>query len=121
MNSCKHDQSDLICHLYDVCWLVLSVTNTSKLGPAICLFDLVSVGGIRITLSSHNQQQDITALAEALEYHFPKALEETNNSENKIRQAFGLGIGRIQKISELKQQELIIEEKSTIQDIEKLD
>ncbi|QKJ64217.1 bifunctional aminotransferase class I/II-fold pyridoxal phosphate-dependent enzyme/GNAT family N-acetyltransferase [Flavobacterium sp. M31R6] len=77
--------------------------------------------GIRITLSSHNQQQDITALAEALEYHFPKALEETNNSENKIRQAFGLGIGRIQKISELKQQELIIEEKSTIQDIEKLE
>jgi 7-keto-8-aminopelargonate synthetase-like enzyme len=77
--------------------------------------------GIRITLSSHNQQQDITALAEAMEYHFPKALEETNNSENKIRQAFGLGIGKIQKISELKEQQLIIEEKNTIQDIEILE
>jgi 7-keto-8-aminopelargonate synthetase-like enzyme len=74
--------------------------------------------GIRITLSSHNQQEDITALAEALEYHFPKALEETNNSENKIRQAFGIGIEEIQKIAESKEQELFIEEKSTIQDIE---
>lgn len=80
--------------------------------------------GIRITLSSHNQQQDIMDLAQAMEFHFPKALEETNNSENKIRQAFGLGIGKVQKISEskeqeLKEQELFIEEKNTIQNIEK--
>ncbi|MBW4359346.1 aminotransferase class I/II-fold pyridoxal phosphate-dependent enzyme [Flavobacterium taihuense] len=75
--------------------------------------------GIRITLSSHNQQQDITALAEAMEYHFPKALEETNNSENKIRQAFGIESGKAEKISESKEQELYIEEKNTIHDIEK--
>jgi 7-keto-8-aminopelargonate synthetase-like enzyme len=75
--------------------------------------------GIRITLSSHNKQQDITALAEALEYHFPKALEETNNSENKIRQAFGIDSRKTEKISESKEQELFIEEKNTIQDIEK--
>ncbi|MFV8326853.1 aminotransferase class I/II-fold pyridoxal phosphate-dependent enzyme [Flavobacterium sp. ZS1P14] len=77
--------------------------------------------GIRITLSSHNQQQDIMALAEAMEYHFPKALEETNNNENKIRQAFGIGNGKVQKISESKEQELFIVEKNTIQDIEKLE
>jgi predicted N-acyltransferase len=75
--------------------------------------------GIRITLSSHNQQQDITALAEAMEYHFPKALEETNNSENKIRQAFGIDSRKTEKISGLKEQDLFIEEKNTIQDIVK--
>lgn len=75
--------------------------------------------GIRITLSSHNQHQDITALAEAMEFHFPKALEETNNSENKIRQAFGMSIGEVQKFSEEKEQQLFIQEKNTIQDIEK--
>ena len=69
--------------------------------------------------TSHNKQQDITALAEALEYHFPKALEETNNSENKIRQAFGIDSRKTEKISESKEQELFIEEKNTIQDIEK--
>ena len=76
--------------------------------------------GIRITLSSHNKMQDIKVLAEAMEHHFPKALEETNSSENKIRQAFGIGIAKVQKISESKEQELFIEEKNTIQDIEKL-
>lgn len=76
--------------------------------------------GIRITLSSHNQQQDIIAMSEALEYHFPKALEETNNSENKIRQAFGIDSRKTEKISESKEKELFIEEKYTIQDIEKL-
>jgi 7-keto-8-aminopelargonate synthetase-like enzyme len=75
--------------------------------------------GIRITLSSHNQQQDITALAETMEYHFPKALEETNNSENKIRKAFGIDSSKTEKISESKELELFIEEKYTIQDIEK--
>ncbi|MFV5690057.1 aminotransferase class I/II-fold pyridoxal phosphate-dependent enzyme [Flavobacterium sp. ZT3R25] len=75
--------------------------------------------GIRITLSSHNQQQDIMALAEAMEYHFPKALEETNNSENKIRQAFGIDSRKTEKSSESKELKLFIEEKNTIQDIEK--
>lgn len=75
--------------------------------------------GIRITLSSHNQQQDIKALAEAMEFHFPKALEETYNSENKVRQAFGIGSEKGEKISEKKELELFIEEKNTIQDIEK--
>ncbi|CAN1528186.1 BioF2-like, acetyltransferase domain containing protein [Flavobacteriaceae bacterium] len=75
--------------------------------------------GIRITLSSHNQMKDIKALAEAMEFHFPKALEETNNSENKIRQAFRIDFRKAEKISESKEKELIIEEKNTIQNIEK--
>lgn len=44
--------------------------------------------GIRITLSSHNQAQDIQALAQAMAVHFPKALEATGTSEDKIRTAF---------------------------------
>jgi 7-keto-8-aminopelargonate synthetase-like enzyme/predicted N-acyltransferase len=75
--------------------------------------------GIRITLSSHNQQQDIIALSEAMEYHFSKALEETNNSKNKIRQAFGIDSKIAEKISDSKDKELFIEEKNTIQDIMK--
>ncbi|HSD06394.1 aminotransferase class I/II-fold pyridoxal phosphate-dependent enzyme [Flavobacterium sp.] len=75
--------------------------------------------GVRITLSSHNQIQDIKALAETMEYHFPKALEETNNTENKIRHAFGIDSRRTEKISVLKENELFIEEKNTIQNIQK--
>ncbi|WP_348800137.1 bifunctional aminotransferase class I/II-fold pyridoxal phosphate-dependent enzyme/GNAT family N-acetyltransferase [Flavobacterium adhaerens] len=75
--------------------------------------------GIRITLSSHNQQDDIKALAEAMEYHFPKALEETNNSESKINQAFGIENRKKEKVSASEPSELFIEEKKTIQDIEK--
>jgi len=75
--------------------------------------------GIRITLSSHNQQDDIKALAEAMEYYFPRALEETNNSKSKIRQAFGMESTKVEKISDSKEPELFIEERNTIRDIEK--
>ncbi|MBY0487542.1 MAG: GNAT family N-acetyltransferase [Flavobacteriaceae bacterium] len=75
--------------------------------------------GIRITLSSHNQREDIKALAEALEYHFPKALEETNNSESKIRQAFGLKFKKVEYAEPIQNQNLFIEEKTTINDIDK--
>jgi 7-keto-8-aminopelargonate synthetase-like enzyme len=77
--------------------------------------------GIRITLSAHNHKQDIKALAEAMEYHFPKALEETNNSDYKIRKAFGMPAEKLEIISGTEIQELIIEEKTTINDMSKSD
>jgi 7-keto-8-aminopelargonate synthetase-like enzyme/predicted N-acyltransferase len=46
--------------------------------------------GIRITLSKHNQKEEIKALVEAMENHFPKALEESGNSLNKVNKAFGI-------------------------------
>ncbi|ESU19097.1 2-amino-3-ketobutyrate coenzyme A ligase [Flavobacterium cauense R2A-7] len=46
--------------------------------------------GIRITISRHNQKEDIKALAEALQFHLPKALEETDNSLDKIQRSFRL-------------------------------
>jgi 7-keto-8-aminopelargonate synthetase-like enzyme len=75
--------------------------------------------GIRITLSSHNQMQDIKALSEAMAYHFPKALAETNNSEIKIRQAFGLETKKSDDLANTTHQQLIIYKKNTIYDIEK--
>lgn len=75
--------------------------------------------GIRITLSSHNQKEDIKALAEALEYHFPKALEETNNSDSKIKQAFGLEFKKEECVERIQNQNLLMEEKTTIQEIDK--
>ncbi len=44
--------------------------------------------GVRITISRHNELEDIAALTEAMEYHFPKALEETEYSIERIGQAF---------------------------------
>jgi 7-keto-8-aminopelargonate synthetase-like enzyme len=46
--------------------------------------------GIRITLSIHNQKEEIKALVEAMVYHFPKALEESGNTQDKVNKAFGL-------------------------------
>ena len=46
--------------------------------------------GIRITISRHNQLDDIKALAEALEHHYPKALQETVTSTDRIKRAFGI-------------------------------
>jgi hypothetical protein len=77
--------------------------------------------GIRITLSAHNHKQDIKALAEAMEYHFPKALEETSNSEYKIRKAFGMDAEKPVMLPEPQILELIIEEKSTIHEMVKSD
>ncbi|CAM3577307.1 GNAT family N-acetyltransferase [Flavobacterium psychrophilum] len=75
--------------------------------------------GIRITLSSHNKMEDIKALAEAMEHHFPIALEETNNSEYKIRKAFGLEIKKAENAELIQNQNLFIEEKTSIHDINK--
>ena len=72
--------------------------------------------GIRITLSSHNQKQDIKELAEALKYHYPKALEETNNNDRKVRKAFGLYVTD-EVIAKNQIEDIIIEEKNTILDV----
>jgi hypothetical protein len=77
--------------------------------------------GIRITLSSHNQKQDIHELAEAMKYHYPKTLEETNNSDEKVRKAFGLSIRNAVSIKNSIEDDIIIEEKTTIEDMNKSD
>ena len=46
--------------------------------------------GVRITISRHNQLPEIKALVEAMEHHFPKALEETHTNMNRVRRFFKL-------------------------------
>jgi 7-keto-8-aminopelargonate synthetase and related enzymes len=44
--------------------------------------------GVRITISRHNQKEEIKALVEAMEYHFPKALEDTQTDTQRVFHAF---------------------------------
>jgi 7-keto-8-aminopelargonate synthetase-like enzyme len=46
--------------------------------------------GVRITISRHNQKEEIKGLVEAMEYHFPKALEDTYTNRERVFHAFNL-------------------------------
>ncbi|MGO3183809.1 MAG: aminotransferase class I/II-fold pyridoxal phosphate-dependent enzyme [Aequorivita sp.] len=46
--------------------------------------------GVRITISRHNQKEEIKGLVAAMEYHFPKALEDTHTNSERVFQAFKL-------------------------------
>ncbi len=46
--------------------------------------------GVRITISRHNQKKEIKGLVDAMEYHFPKALEDTHTDMRRVYQAFNL-------------------------------
>tara|TARA_R110002050_G_scaffold200872_3_gene335917 strand:- start:3415 stop:5841 length:2427 start_codon:yes stop_codon:yes gene_type:complete len=48
--------------------------------------------GVRITISRHNQPDEIKALVQAMEYHYPKALEATHTSHVKVCRAFDLPV-----------------------------
>lgn len=49
--------------------------------------------GVRITISRHNQHQEIKALVDAMVYHLPKAIQDTNTTMNRVHQAFNMDIG----------------------------
>ena len=73
--------------------------------------------GVRITVSRHNELEDIKSLVEAMEYHFPKALKETDNSLRRIGKAFHIEMnGRIEKVYSSK--ELSVTYGETIHEIE---
>lgn len=46
--------------------------------------------GVRLTISRHNQKEEIKALVEAMVHHYPIALEETGTDMERVRQAFAL-------------------------------
>lgn len=46
--------------------------------------------GVRFTISRHNRLEDIEKLVDAIKYHYPKALEEENRTQNQVRKAFNL-------------------------------
>lgn len=74
--------------------------------------------GIRITISAHNQINDIADLALAMDHHFPKAVEETASSEHRIRQAFRMDVKSVLP-AEKQQTELHFEETTSINNINK--
>jgi 7-keto-8-aminopelargonate synthetase-like enzyme/predicted N-acyltransferase len=87
--------------------------------PAIYPAVPIKNTGIRITLSRHNQKEEIKALVEAMEYHFPKALEESGNSLNKVKKAFGI-VGTIQQIENLEiKTNLLLQYETSIEKINK--
>ncbi|WP_299780529.1 aminotransferase class I/II-fold pyridoxal phosphate-dependent enzyme [uncultured Formosa sp.] len=46
--------------------------------------------GVRITISRHNQPDEIKALVDAMVYHFPRALEATFTTSSKVFSVFNL-------------------------------
>jgi len=75
--------------------------------------------GIRITLSRHNQKEEIKALVEAMENLLPMALDETGNSLNKIHQAFGLQESNTHRELVSKKSSLQIQHEISIKNIDK--
>lgn len=46
--------------------------------------------GVRITISRHNEKAEIKGLVEAMEYHFPLALQDTQTNPERVFHAFKL-------------------------------
>jgi len=44
--------------------------------------------GVRITISRHNQKEEIKRLVEAMVHHFPRALADTNTTKKRVYSAF---------------------------------
>jgi 7-keto-8-aminopelargonate synthetase-like enzyme len=79
----------------------------------------VKNSGIRITVSRNNHEEDIKGLVQALEYHFPKALEETSNTMNKVSMAFGLTEFSQKKEKLIPQSSLNLQYETSIQQLDK--
>ncbi|HET8854682.1 MAG TPA: aminotransferase class I/II-fold pyridoxal phosphate-dependent enzyme, partial [Salinimicrobium sp.] len=74
--------------------------------------------GIRITISRHNQIEEIKSLVDAMVYHYPRALEETNSNLIRVRKAFRMPVEeKKKKISH--NSDLKVEHHSSIQQIDK--
>ncbi len=74
--------------------------------------------GVRITISRHNQKQEIKDLVEAMVYHFPKALEETNTNAQRVYHAFNLDT-KPKEVIEKTNQNIQIQLENTIENIDK--
>ena len=79
----------------------------------------VKNSGIRITVSRNNQEEDIRGLVQALEYHFPKALEETSNTLHQVSRAFGIPEFSQKKEKLISQSSLNLQYETSIQQLNK--
>lgn len=73
--------------------------------------------GVRITISRHNQKEEIKNLVAAMVYHFPKALEDTHTSKKRVFSAFKIPI--VDSISTTTSNDLIVQIEHTIENIDK--
>ncbi|MAP80988.1 MAG: aminotransferase class I/II [Aequorivita sp.] len=48
--------------------------------------------GVRITIARHNQKEDMKKLVEAMKYHFPLALQDTQTSLHRVSKLFKLKV-----------------------------
>lgn len=73
--------------------------------------------GVRITISRHNQKQEIKDLVEAMKYHFPKALEDTHTNIQRVHQAFKINVKSA--IEDKSNHDLIVQLEDSIAKIDK--
>ena len=73
--------------------------------------------GVRITISRHNQKEEIKALVDAMVHHFPRALEETQTTAERVFHAFNLPTET--KDKNILDEGLTIEEVETITAVDK--
>lgn len=60
--------------------------------------------GVRITIARHNEKEDMEQLVSTMEYHYPKALEETQTTHARVRKLFKLPVvGEVQETAGVQQ------------------
>jgi hypothetical protein len=75
--------------------------------------------GIRITISRNNKEEEIRGLVQALEFHFPKALEETFNTLDKVSMTFGISDITQKKEKIIMQSSLTLQYKTYVKQLDK--
>ncbi|HEY9044824.1 MAG TPA: bifunctional aminotransferase class I/II-fold pyridoxal phosphate-dependent enzyme/GNAT family N-acetyltransferase [Ohtaekwangia sp.] len=75
--------------------------------------------GVRLTISRHNQRAEMKALVEAMVYHYPKALAETETTMNKVRRAFHLPIPEQSKDIAMVREDMQVQYETSIEAIDK--
>jgi 7-keto-8-aminopelargonate synthetase-like enzyme len=73
--------------------------------------------GVRFTLSRGNELEDIKGLIQAMEYHYPKMLEDMDRTQNDVRKAFKLPLLEEDLGKDSKRSELKVELAKTITDV----
>lgn len=80
--------------------------------------------GLRFTLTRHNTKADIDLLTDAMAYHLPKAVEEEGDSVERVYKEFGYHLQQKEDcllVEPIKNSNLIVEEYTTIHDINTAD
>lgn len=75
--------------------------------------------GVRITISRHNQQPEMKALVDAMVHHYPKALEETGTTANKVRSFFKMPLLKEETKSPTYAEALVVQYEQSIRHINK--